>query len=106
MKLTAWLVILVMAGLMASTLWGGQTSFRCGRDLIDIGHTMYQVRQACGNPDVDQRVGERRTFQILQNDQIKLESITYLTEWTYKRDNGFYILTFEGSRLVSKEYVK
>jgi hypothetical protein len=82
------------------------TSFRCGNKLIDLGDIMQFVRQECGNPISEERVGARTTYTILPADHLKVKDETYLVEWIYKKDNGYYILTFEGSRLMKKEYVK
>jgi len=83
-----------------------QTSFRCGSELIDIADTAYQIQDACGSPDFKRNVGEKRIFITTVDEHRELESVTYVSEWIYKRDGGMYILTFEGSRLVSKAYVK
>lgn len=82
------------------------TSFRCGNKIIDLGDIMQFVRQECGDPMSEERVGERTTYTILPADHLKVKDETYVVEWIYKRDSGFYILTFEGSRLMKKEYAK
>ena len=94
------LIILLQAGNSTA-----DTSFRCGNELISLDDTMFQVRDACGEPYSAQNVGEKRTYKILKDDRLRIESITYLTEWIYKSNNGIYVLTFEGSRLAQKEHI-
>jgi hypothetical protein len=65
---------------------------------------MYAVRKACGDPVHEQRVGEKKRYEIDKAKGLKTQDITYVTEWTYERDQVEYILTFEGSRLVQKTY--
>ncbi len=90
----------------ANPLCADNTSMRCGNELISIGDTMHKVRNTCGNPVSEQRIGEKRTFKIFKDDQLKIENLTYVFEWFYEKGSGVYILTFEGSRLVKKEYKK
>lgn len=85
-------------------LHADDTSLRCGNSLLSIGDTMYEVRQACGDPVHEQRVGERRRYKADKARGLKIEDITYVTEWIYAKDQGQYILTFDGSRLVNKSY--
>ena len=82
------------------------TSFRCGNTIIDKGDTMYTIRQECGEPVSEQRVGERTIYSISNRRQLKIKDEVYVVEWIYKKDAGIYILTFEGSRLIKKEYSK
>lgn len=84
----------------------GDTSLRCGNELVDLGDTMYEVRQACGDPAYEQRIGERTIYTILRDERLKVKDAMYLIEWIYPKDSGIYILTFEGSRLTDKEYSK
>lgn len=94
-------VVLVM---IMPPLQADDTSLRCGNSLLSIGDTMYAVHQACGDPVHEQRVGERRRYRTYKAKGLKIEDITYVTEWIYARDQGQYVLTFEGSRLVNKNY--
>ncbi len=102
------LAVILLGNLLLCTslLHADNTSFRCGNSLVSIGDTMSKVRRLCGNPLSEQQVGERRTFRIYKQEQLKIEDITYVTEWIYEKHQGEYILTFEGSRLVHKEYLK
>jgi hypothetical protein len=87
-----------------ASLHADDTSLRCGSSLISLGDTMYAVRKACGDPTHEQRVGERRRFKVAKDKGLKIEDITYVTEWIYERDQVEYILIFEGSRLVKKTF--
>jgi hypothetical protein len=100
------MIVFLAVLLSANQLFADNTSMRCGNKLVSIGETMYEVRDACGNPFSEQRIGEKRTFKTLKDNQLEIESLIYINEWYYKRGDGTYILTFEGSRLVKKEYKK
>jgi hypothetical protein len=102
--LTISIVVSVCLLMSMPSLHADDTSLRCGTSLISIGDTMYAVRKACGDPTHEQRVGERRRFKVDKAKGLKIEDITYVTEWTYERDQVAYTLTFEGSRLVQKTY--
>ena len=67
---------------------------------------MYKVRRECGDPTHEQQIGERRSYRRYKNEDLKIEDITYITEWVYEKNQGEYILTFEGTRLVHKEFSK
>lgn len=81
------------------------TSFRCGSNLISLGDTMHEVRGSCGEPFSTQVVGEKKDYRIINEDRLRIESITYVTEWIYESAGGIYVLTFEGSRLGKKEFI-
>ena len=80
------------------------TSLRCGNGLVSLGDTRYKVRKICGDPAYEKPIGERKRYRILEKERLRIEDITYLTEWAYERRQGHYILVFEGSRLVHKEF--
>jgi hypothetical protein len=101
----------LLGTLLTALLWtAGQgiadTSLRCGNQLIQIGDSMHKVRSACGAPLSEQRIGERTTYRILPDQQLKIKESLYLYEWLYKKDSVTYVLTFEGSRLSQKRYYK
>lgn len=100
------MVLALLAVHIGYTVGVADTSFRCANKLIDLGDIMHAVRQACGEPISEQRVGARTTYTILPGDYLKVKDETFVVEWIYKKDSGYYILTFEGSRLMKKEYVK
>lgn len=98
--------LLVSFSIVAPSMAGVEDdSLRCGSDLIDLGETMYEVRKSCGEPYSIQDVGEKRHYSRYKSKRRSVESIVYLTEWIYERDDGIYVLTFEGSRLVEKEFI-
>jgi Protein of unknown function (DUF2845) len=91
-------VLMILMLLPASSIDAGTTSFRCGNNYIsDIGDHMHVVRKHCGEPAVEQKIGEK---------EVSNHNFMYLTEWIYEKDQGIYILTFEGSRLIKKEFIK
>lgn len=75
---------------------------RCGGDLISPGKLMYVTIEKCGEPLSRERVGEVRYLEKKDN----LERVIYLTELLYKESGGYYVLTFEGSRLIKSEFIK
>ena len=80
-------------------------TLRCGSDLINLGETMFEVRRSCGEPYSIRDVGEKRQFRDYKKKRRGVEFVLYLTEWIYERNDGIYVLTFEGSRLVRKEFI-
>ena len=111
MKKTAAVILCLVMTLTAGFLYAEgtsfeDTSFRCGNDLILIGYTMYQIQISCGAPDSKQVIGEREVtmHHKEQRDHKNTDTAVYITEWTYIRDFGIYILTFEGSKLIKKEF--
>jgi hypothetical protein len=99
-----WTVAALLLAFTLQDAWAADTMLRCGNELIERGDTMFKVRQACGPPRSEQRVGERTSYTILPNELLKIKDSIYIEEWVYEKDAGLYILTFEGSRLVKKEY--
>ena len=98
------IMALICFSMPAGSLVADNTSLRCGNALILLGDTMHEVRNRCGDPASDQRIGERKTYRIYKEEHLKIEDITYVTEWIYEKNDGIYILTFEGSRLTHKEF--
>ena len=104
-RFTGWIILAVILLLPVAGL-AGNTSLRCGNALILIGDTMHEVRKACGEPLSEQRVGEKKTYRMIKKRHLKIEDITYVTEWIYDKNGETYILTFEGSRLALKEFTR
>jgi hypothetical protein len=102
MKKTAAVILCLVMTLTTDFLYADDTSFRCGNDLISIGCTMYQIRNSCGAPDSEQVIGQKEVKE--QRGPNKTDTTVYITEWTYNRDFGIYVLTFEGSKLIKKEF--
>lgn len=90
---------------LAGESFAGNDSFRCGGDLISLGDTMYEVRKSCGDPYYEQIIGERNFYKILKKKKYRIESSYYLTEWLYEGNSGVYLLVFEGTRLVEKDFI-
>lgn len=86
-------------------VYAGDDSFRCGGDLISLGDTMFEVQSSCGEPASEQIIGERNVYRYIHKKKYKIESTYYLTEWIYEGNNGIYLLIFEGSRLVEKNFI-
>jgi hypothetical protein len=111
MKNLAALVVCLALTLSAGLLTA-DTSFRCGSDLIEVGYTMYQVKNSCGTPDSEQVTGSSEAsggaVKRLPRRGVVGEGCSdvtlNITEWIYNRDSGLYILTFEGDKLVRKEF--
>lgn len=101
-----YLIISVLLCCFTATAVNADTSFRCGNSIIDLHETMYLVRHTCGDPESEQRVGERTTYSYSMGGNYKIKEEIYIVEWVYPKDSGYYILTFEGSRLVKREYSK
>ncbi len=104
-----YMILMVLAGALVCFSHGpggADTSFRCANKIISTGDTMYYIRQVCGDPTSEQRVGERTTYSVQLGGDLKVKDEIYISEWVYQKDNGFYLLTFEGSRLVNKEYTR
>ena len=100
--LTMSLAAILLDGTIA---WARDDSLRCGNDLISLEDTMYEVRKSCGEPYSDQVIGEKTSYRIYKKKRLGVESVIYVTEWVYECKDGIYILTFEGSRLVAKEFI-
>ncbi|MDA8137260.1 MAG: DUF2845 domain-containing protein [Desulfobacteraceae bacterium] len=102
----AMLILMTLYVLAPSVAQAGDTMLRCGNQLIERGDSMFKVEQECGPPVSTRRVGERTTFTVFKDAPLKVKDAIYIEEWVYNKDSGYYILTFEGSRLVSKEYFR
>ncbi len=77
------------------------TDLRCQGDLMTPGTFMFKVRQKCGQPIWEERVGEIKVSN--RDDQ---ERYIYVTLLVYEVGTGTYVLTFEGGRLVRTEFLK
>lgn len=97
--------VLILLFLSGGNAFGKDDSMRCGSNLIALEDTMYEVRQSCGEPYSEKVVGEKTSYRVYKKKRLGVESVLYVTEWVYERSDGIYILTFEGSRLVAKEFV-
>ncbi len=98
-------IIACMILYIADLSFARDDSFRCGGNLISLGDTMYEVQKSCGEPYSSQIIGERNFYKILKKKKYRIESTYYLTEWLYEGNSGVYLLVFEGSRLVEKDFI-
>ncbi len=70
------LILMTAAGglfLLSAQPGRSDTSLRCGNAFVSIGDTMYKVRQLYGEPTSQQTVGERTTYEILKDEQLKVK---------------------------------
>lgn len=73
---------------------------RCQGDLMTPGTIITKVRQKCGDPLWEDRIGEvKRTTR-------DGERLLYITQLTYAASGGYYVLTFEGGELKYSEFFK
>ncbi len=71
---------------------------RCQGDLMTPGTIITKVRQKCGDPRWEDRIGEvTRTNR-------DGERLLYITQLTYEAGGGYYVLTFEGGELKQTEF--
>jgi hypothetical protein len=71
---------------------------RCQGDLMTAGTIITKVRQKCGDPLWEDRIGEvKRTTR-------DGERLLYITQLTYEAGGGYYVLTFEGGELKYTEF--
>lgn len=92
---------LTLALILFSGLGTQAADLRCQGDLMTPGTFIFKVRQKCGQPVWEERVGEIRVSN--RDDQ---ERYIYVTLLVYEVGTGTYVLTFEGGRLVRTEFLK
>jgi len=90
-------IIALIFLLLNSPFLFASSSLRCGSDLVNEGYLKIEVLNSCGEPISREIVGEME----YRDDNKK--KILYLEEWIYENNGYYYILQFEGSRLVSVE---
>lgn len=74
---------------------------RCQGDLMTAGTIITKVRNKCGEPAWEDRVGE-----VKSTTRSGGERLLYITQLTYEVSGGYYVLTFEGGELTKTEYYK
>jgi len=87
--------------LLALGAEAGATDMRCQGDLMAPGTFIFKVRQKCGQPIWEERVGEIKVSS--RDDQ---EHYVFVTLLVYEVGTGTYVLTFEGGRLTRTEFLK
>lgn len=74
---------------------------RCGTNLVSEGDSKLEVLEKCGEPLSKEIVGYIKYRRQWYGKTVKLE------EWIYDIPGGYYyLLTFEGSRLVKVEQIR
>lgn len=71
---------------------------RCQGDLMTPGTIITKVRQKCGDPRWEDRIGE------ITRTNRDGERLLYITQLTYEASGGYYVLTFEGGELKQTEF--
>ena len=74
-------------------------AMRCQGDLMTPGTIITKVRQKCGDPLWEDRIGE-----VKRTTRDGGERLLYITQLTYAASGGYYVLTFEGGELESTEF--
>ena len=72
---------------------------RCQGDLMTPGTIITKVRQKCGVPLWEDRIGE-----VKSTTRSGGERLLYITQLTYEASGGYYVLTFEGGELKLTEF--
>lgn len=72
---------------------------RCQGDLMTPGTIITKVRQKCGVPLWEDRIGE-----VKSTTRSGGERLLYITQLTYEASGGYYVLTFEGGELKQTEF--
>jgi len=72
---------------------------RCQGDLMTSGTIITKVRQKCGDPLWEDRIGE-----VKRTSRDGGERLLYITQLTYESGGGYYVLTFEGGELKDTEF--
>lgn len=86
--------VLLLSGIQALA-----TDLRCQGDLMTPGTIITKVRQKCGEPLWEDRIGE-----IKRTSRDGGERLLYITQLTYEASGGYYVLTFEGGELKDTEF--
>jgi hypothetical protein len=74
---------------------------RCQGDLMTPGTIITKVRQKCGDPRWEDRIGE-----VTRTSRDGGERLLYITQLTYEAGGGYFVLTFEGGELKETEFFK
>jgi hypothetical protein len=91
------LLLLLASQLLASPALA--TDLRCQGDLMTPGVIITKVRQKCGTPLWEDRIGE-----VKRTSRDGAERLLYITQLTYEAGGGYFVLTFEGGELVGTEF--
>ncbi len=93
--------LVISAGVLSLAVAFGtaqaDSRMRCGSKLIEVGMTMSQVLEHCGEPD-GRETDERDVFS-----GNRVVGTTQFHRWTYSRYGSTNVLVFDQDRLVSIE---
>lgn len=112
MVLASCLVVVLL--LLAPASRAADSDFRCGTDIISVGHRKFDVLRKCGEPanvDVRQEIRTRNLGSVVlgPNKRIQfypapflVDELVTIEEWEYNSGPGKFIryLTFENGLLV------
>jgi Protein of unknown function (DUF2845) len=70
------------------------TPLRCGNKLVDVGMTMDEILQHCGEP------AEREIEQHDVRSGGRVVGKTQLSRWTYRQWGGTRVLEFDREKLI------
>jgi hypothetical protein len=75
----------------------GDSTFRCGTDIIQLGDSDYRVMAKCGPPSDRHYIGTNYRYSTMPFAEFR-----NVEQWTYNRgSNDFiYTLIFEGGSLI------
>ena len=90
-----WAGVLVLATAIGAAQ--ADSRIRCGTKLVEVGMTMPQVLEYCGEPD-ERETEERDVFS-----GNRVVGTTLFHRWTYSRHGSTDVLVFDQDRLVSIE---
>jgi len=91
LKICAGLLVLAAASGAAQA----DSRIRCGAKLVELGMTMPQVLEHCGEPDA-RETEEREVFS-----GNRIVGTTLFHRWTYSRYGSTDVLVFDQDKLVS-----
>jgi hypothetical protein len=92
------LIVLHFVAYVPDCVWAGDSTFRCGAHIIELGDSDYTVMTKCGPPSTRQNIGTSwrgsQTLPFAESRNVE--------QWIYNRgSNDFiYTLIFEGGSLT------
>jgi hypothetical protein len=89
----------LVAALLFASFPAQAADLRCQGDLMTSGTIITKVRQKCGTPLWEDRIGE-----VKRTTRNGGERLLYITQLTYEASGGYYVLTFEGGELNYTEF--
>ncbi len=90
------LALIVGSQLAATAIADGP--FRCGSKIIDVGMTLGEVLEYCGEPN-----SKTTEFQDVRSSNNRILGTTEIHRWTYESYSATRVLVFVDSELQSIE---